>query len=238
MHPFHRLSEFIEDWQSLIRKDGIVSALPTITLDISRLPYRHLNFLILTRSLAEPLPEIQQKFPFEIYQFETPHLERVRAIDRPSEARLCERRLLSGQYGLVAIHQGELAGYAWGCSPVDWELERVHLQLEPNDILCTDVYTAPALRGRGVQTALTLRRFQIFRDLGYRRAICYIEIHNAPSLAVWQRKFDAETAGKINFLRIGPWYRVRYSYRTTSQEQCDQAEKPITKKEKFIEDSG
>ena len=238
MHPFHRLAELIEDWQYLTRQDGIKSALPIVAREIARLPYRHLQFIILTRLLAEPLSELQPKIPLEIHQFETSDLELVRAIDRPSEARLCERRLEGGQRGLVALHQGQIAGYAWGCIHVDWELERVHLQLEPGDILCTDVYTAPGLRGNGVQTALTLRRFQMFRELGYHRAICYIEVNNTPSLAVWQRKFGAETAGKINFIRIGPWYQVHYTYSPTSQEQGDLADEPVSQSKSLMVDSG
>ena len=167
MHPFHRLDELTEDWQFLIHRDGIKSALPEVAKEIARLPFRHLRFHILARSLAEPLPDLQPKIPLEIHPFEHSHLELVCTIDRPSEARLCKRRLGRGQQGLVALHQGQIAGYAWGCSPVDWNLERVHLQLEPDDILCTDVYTAPALRGKGVQTALTWQRFQLFTRPGF-----------------------------------------------------------------------
>lgn len=225
MHPYHRLAELIEDWQFLIRQDGIRSSLPTVAREIAWLPYRHLEFVILARSLSEPLPEMQPKILLEIHPFQARHLELVQAIDRPSEARLCKRRLEASQHGLVAFHQGQIAGYAWGCTYIDRELERVHLQLEPGDILCTDVYTSPLLRGKGVQTALTLRRFQLFRELGYRRAICYIEVNNTPSLAVWQRKFSAETVGRINFKRIGPWYRVHYNYNLTSIEQTDLADK-------------
>ena len=69
-----------------------------------------------------------------------------------------------------------------------------------------------ALVNRGlvqVQTALTLARFRMFHELGYRRAVCYIEEKNAPSLAVWQRKFAGQTIGRIDFIRLGLWYRVR-----------------------------
>ena len=78
-------------------------------------------------------------------------------------------------------------------------------------MLCADVYTNPAFRGQGVQTALTLARFRLFRDLGYHRAISYIEVCNAPSLAVWQRKLGSVTIGQIDFLRVGLWRRVRYN---------------------------
>ena len=238
MHPFHRLAEFGEDWQYLTHQDGIISTLPIVARDIVRLPYRHLKFIILARSLAESLLKMQPKIPLETHRFEMSHLELVRAIDRPSEARHCERRLRSGQRGLVAFHQGQIAGYAWGCCPVDWDLERVHILLEPGDILCTDVYTAPALRGKGVQTALTVARFQMFRDLGFHRAICYIEIHNAPSLAVWKRKFNAQTIGEIDFRRVGPWYRVHYTYCPIAQESDTLDEEPISQFESLIGGSG
>lgn len=208
MHPFRRLKELIEDWQYLVCRDGIQAALPMVSLEIARLPYRRLSFHILACALDASLPRLQPKIDLEILPFEASHLELVRAIDRPSEARLCERRLARGQNGLFAFHQGQAAGYAWGCFPVAWELERVHLQLEPGDVLCTDVFTAPALRGKGVQTALTLARFRKFRDLGFCRAVCTIEVNNSPSLAVWQRKLGAQTLGEIDFLRIGSWYRV------------------------------
>jgi len=219
MHAFSRLAELFEDWKYLFRQDGAMSALSAVALDVARLPYKQLRLLILMRSLAKPLPDIKSKIHLEIFRFETPHLELVRAIDRPSHANLCERHLAHEHHGLIALYKGLAAGYAWGYRPVDTELERVHLQLEPGIILCDDAYTAPALRGRGVQTALTLARFQIFRDLGYSQSVCYIDVQNRPSLAVWQRKFDAQTAGEINFLRVGAWYRVRCNWSPISMEQ-------------------
>lgn len=210
MQSISRLAELFEDWAFLIQRDGLIFALPAIGRGLFNLPYRRIRFVVLARSLIEPLPELQTKVAIEIRPFERAHLELVRFIDRPSAARLCQQRLERGQKGLVAFIQGKPAGYAWGCSEVDPDLETVPLKLEPGDMLCTDVYTSPALRGRGVQTVLTLARFQLFRDLGYRRAISYIEIDNSPSLAVWRRKLGSQTVGKINFLRIGPWYRVRF----------------------------
>ena len=208
MDPLNRIRELLEDWKHLTRRDGVKSALPIIGLEISQLPYRHLRFIILARSLTELLPQFPPRVALDIFPFQQPHLELVRAIHRPSEEHLCKKRLTRGQFGLIAYHQERPAGYAWACHPIDWDLERVRFHLEPDDILCTDVYTAPELRGKGVQTALTEARLQEFRDQGFRRAICYIEVNNQPSLAVWKRKFNARIVGKIEFLRIGSWYRV------------------------------
>lgn len=209
MQPLHRLGEFVEDWRFLFYRDGFLKVMPVLAQDIARLPYRYLRFYVLERSLSTPLPVIQPKISLEIRPFDVSDLELVRSIDRPSEARLCAKRLARGQHGLIALHHNLAAGYAWGCYPLDLDLERVNLPLEPGEVLCTDVYTAPNLRRNGVHTALTKARFSMFRDLGYRQAICYIESHNEPSLAVWLRKFEARIIGQISFLRIGAWYRVQ-----------------------------
>jgi RimJ/RimL family protein N-acetyltransferase len=123
---------------------------------------------------------------------------------------LNSRRLAHGHKGLIALHKGEPTGYAWGCSKIERALERVYPELEPGDVFCVDAYTAPAFRGQGVHTALTLARFRLFRTMGYRRAVSYIEVNNYPSLAVW-RKFGGEIIGYIDLKRIGSWRRVQYS---------------------------
>jgi GNAT superfamily N-acetyltransferase len=209
VHPFRRLAELIEDWKYLIRRDG-KSALPAVGLEIARLPYRHRRFLIVARSLTEPLPDLTPKIELEIRLFELADLDFVRQIDRPSEARACARRLERGHTGFLASHQGQVVGYAWACTEVNPSLERVQLSLAHGDVLCVDAYTTPAFRGKGVQTALALARCRVFRDRGFLRAIAYIESRNHPSLAVW-RKIGGQAAGQIDFQRIGPWRRVRYN---------------------------
>jgi GNAT superfamily N-acetyltransferase len=210
MKPLKRLGELIEDWGFLIQHDGFASALPTISSEVLQLPYRHLRFKILARTLDKTLPNLVLAPDREIRPFEVDDVDRVRVLNRPSEARSCARRLALGQLGFIAFHQLHAAGYAWGCSAIDPQLERVKIDLEPGDSLCTDAFTAPAFRGQGIQTALTLTRLLEFRDLGYHRAICIIEERNLPSLAVWQRKLTSSIIGSVDFKRIGPWYKVQF----------------------------
>jgi L-amino acid N-acyltransferase YncA len=204
---FDRLAELVEDWQYLIRRDGWKSASPIVCEEITRLLYRHLTFAILGCNLTALPPDLQLEVALEIRPFEQADLESVRQIHRPSEARACAQRLARGHRGLSALSQGRLVGYAWGCAEIDPILERVHLKLDYGDVLCVDAYTAPSFRGLGIHTALSLARFRLFRDLGYQRAIAYIERYNFPSLAVWQ-KAGGHEMGHIDFVRIGPWRRV------------------------------
>jgi GNAT superfamily N-acetyltransferase len=211
MNPIKRLSELVEDWYFLIQRDGLKSAIPVVGLDIARLPYRHLSFLILARSLVEPLPELQPKMPLEIRPFEKTDLKLIREINRPSEAGLCARRLVRRHFGFIAMNHAKAAGYAWGCDEIDPQLERVPLRLEHGDILCNDAFTTPTYRGQGVQTALTLARLHLFQELGYQRALCYIENRNSPSISVWQLKLNSSIIGRMDFKRFGPWHKVKFS---------------------------
>jgi GNAT superfamily N-acetyltransferase len=170
------------------------------------LPYRRLHFVVVARSLLEPLPDLQPKIALEIREFEPTDVDSVRQINRPSEARACAQRLARGHKGLLAWHNGQVAGYAWGCT--EMALERVNLKLDSGDVLCMDAYTAPAFRGQGVQTALALARCRLFRNMGHRRAITYIIKNNYPSLVIW-RRIGSQIVGQGNFRRIGPWCRAR-----------------------------
>jgi len=219
LRPLKRFIELFEDWDFVIRRDGFWSAIPQIVQDISRIPFRHLKFFVFERSLSEAIPKINPQIELDIRPFEQSDLQFVKNMDRPSEARQCKRHLESGHKGLIAFNQGQPTGYAWGCAEVNPEVEKIPIQLEPGDVLCTDVFTNPPFRGKGVQTALSLARFQMFRDLGFSRAICYIEIQNGPSLAVWQRKLGGLKTGSIDFLRIGPWYRVCFKSIDTKEEK-------------------
>lgn len=209
MQWVRRLAELIQDWGYLIQRDGWTSAMPEVVQAIVRLPYRRMKFAVMARSLLEPLPSLPQpKIALEIRELESSDVNLVRQVDRPSEARACAQRLARGHKGFLACYNGQMVGYAWGCA--EMTLERIHLKLDSGDVLCTDAYTVSAFRGQGVQTALTLARFKLFRDLGYRRVIAYIETCNHPSLAVWW-KLGGQVVGYVDFNRIGPWRWVRYT---------------------------
>lgn len=209
MKGFTRLLELLEDWNALFKRDGWQKTLPTVMKEIAHLPYLHLRFAVLARSLLEPLPDLPAKIPIEIREFQLSDAPLISQIDRPSQAKLCIQRFQRGHYGFVAFHNGQLVSYGWGCPEFAPDLERVQFEMARGDILCVDVYTAPQFRNLGLQTAMTLDRFRVFRDLGYQRAIAYIEVHNLPSLAVW-RKVNSQVIGYFDYLRIGPWRWSRF----------------------------
>jgi GNAT superfamily N-acetyltransferase len=179
--------------------------MPFVAKAMAALPYRHIQFFVVSRSLLEPVPEPRPKISLEVQPFEHAHLDFVCREHPPSEANLCAQRLKQGHYGLVACHRGQAVGYGWGCT--DASLERINLFLAPGEVLCTDAFTVKAYRNKGVQTALSLARWRLFKKLGFKKVIAYIEINNHPSLAVWQ-KLGGQVVESIDFRRIGFWRKT------------------------------
>lgn len=208
MNPIARIFELADDWRWMARRQGLGRALPEIGADLAGVPYRRLHFFLLRRSLTAPFPGSFPRVELETRPFERHDLAEATRIHRPSEARLCARRLEAGHIGLAALHNGRMAGYAWACSDDDAGLERVPLKLFIGEALCTDAYTDPNLRGLGVQSVLTLARFQLLKALGFKEALSYILVNNRPSLSVWQKKLGSEIIGDFTFIRFGPWIKI------------------------------
>jgi hypothetical protein len=202
-----RLLELLADWHCLLQRSGWQAAWPEIVIAITILPYRHLRFVLIARSLLTPLPNLPAKIALDMHPFTPADLDFVRRTNLPSEANLCAQRLRREHRGLVACVNGQAAGYAWGCT--DTYLEKIDLKFEPGDVLCTDAFTAPVFRGQGIQTTLSLARLHLFQELGYQRAIAYIEVNNKPSLAVWH-KVGGEVIGHIDFKRVAFWRQTRF----------------------------
>jgi ribosomal protein S18 acetylase RimI-like enzyme len=197
-----RFYELLEDWRFYFRTYSWRHALTQTGRQLLELPYRRIHYLMYVRLLSEPMPGLKASPGVTIRQFDPSDLLAIANIDRPSEARLCAYRLAMGHIGLVAECDHVIAGYAWACSQVEPKIERVEIQLTAGDFLCTDAYTAPAYRGHGIHTMLTLARLKIMQALGYQRAICYIERHNVASIRTW-KKFGGQHIGDIDYIRLG-----------------------------------
>ena len=199
-----RIAELIEDWIHSYRLNGQLLRPSELVRELARLCYQHIDYIVLQRSLLSPFPEIPARIPIDIRDFTYSDIEAVRLMDRPSEAKLCAKRLDFGQMGLVALHNGQPIGYVWACGKIEPAIERVQLNLKPLEILCTDAFTAPAFRGKRVQPALTLALYEKAREQGYENTVAIVASWNTPSLAVLT-KLGAERIAALGYYRIGVW---------------------------------
>lgn len=199
----YRLIELMIDWKHLITRGGLRSALIIIAKDLIQLPYRHIEYVVLAYPLSNPITKFESELAIEIRPFLKSDLDYVRQEFLPSEANMCNRRLKSGHRGLVATLNYDPVGYCWLCK--DDELERVDLPMLPGDILITDSFTSPSIRGKSVHTQIGVAALRYAKELGFKRLIMYIVVNNTPSLTVWKKKMGAKVIGHINFKRIGFW---------------------------------
>lgn len=209
MRSIERFAEFAADWRFLWQADGEIKAAPVIAREFAGLAFRRAEFFLLTRSLREPIPFFMPKIALTIRAFQEQDVDHVRCASRPSEASLCEKRLACGQFGLVALHHDQFAGYTWAYPRVEPALERIILALGEHDIFATDDYTVPALRGQGVQTTLLHERNRQCQAQGYKRVVVYVEKGNAASLHAYNKTGYAVVA-RFGYFRIGNWRRVRW----------------------------
>lgn len=209
MRSIERLAEYGADWRFFFKHDGGVKTVARIARELAGVVWWHAEFLLLTRQLQGVCPSFIPKLALTIRAFREEDIGSVRRARCPSEAQVCSKRMARGQFGLVALHDGQFAGYTWTCPRIDPDLERVVIPLGVHDIYATDDYTVPALRGRGVQTALLVERHRQCLAQGYQRVMVYVEKQNRASLRAYTKTGYAVT-GQFHYLRLGNWRRVQW----------------------------
>ncbi len=212
MYWIRRLHELWSDWVYMVGKEGWERGGKYFFRSLLRMPYRHLKFTLFARSLSEPIQANGERGLYEIRSFESADLDFVRKIHLPSEAKLCEKRLKAGHYGLVASLNENAVAYIWLCT--DDSLERLKLPMSPDDLLLTDLFTTSEFRGKGIGSELACASLRMAQDMRFKRVLVYILNNNGPSLALWQRKMGAKIIGEIDFKRWGFWRKYRI------QEKC------------------
>jgi hypothetical protein len=120
---------------------------------------------------------------------------------------LVQGRLARGQRCFVAWRQGRVVQMTWvATGRVAAPYLRRDLQLEESAAFLFDGYALPALRDRGVTTAVFGEIFGRLRGEGWLRGVAIIAAENAASLRVaW--KLGGEFVGMYACLRFGPWQR-------------------------------
>ena len=223
---YHRLAELIEDWRNNFKVYPWRHALSAMFKRLLQLPYRHTHYLVFAIPLPENLPDLSA-FHFAdstvIRRFVSQDVAEVAKISRPSEARLCAKRLARGQIGLSAIHNNRLVGFSWACAEIDPTIDKFEFNLEPLDYFALHAYTSPSFRRRGIQTSMALTQYKIFSEMGYKRAICHIRKNNQPSQQ-HVRNIGGYQVGDINFVRIGPWRWVKTHFNTDYTRTLDYKE--------------
>ena len=170
------------------------------------------EYVVFVKDLRLPLPEVPARESLRWTGLTEAQIDRLLAINPALSEAEIRRRLKEGQECLLCWMGESLVYYRWDAtaSPYLPFLGKT-LRFLQGDTFATDVFTHPAFRGRGIQTASSIMALHRARDLGLSRFITMPAWWNAPSLQVNLQKTGGSVVGTVGFWNAGLW---RYYFAT------------------------
>ena len=170
------------------------------------------EYLVLVKDLRLPLPEVPARESLRWTAFTEAQIDQVLAINPALSEAEIRRRLEEGQECLLGWIERSLIHYRWDATASPYlPFLGKRLCFLQGDIFATDIFTHPAYRGRGIQTASSIMALHRARDSGLSRFITMPAWWNAPSLRVNLQKTGRSVAGTVGFWNAGLW---RYYFTT------------------------
>ena len=156
------------------------------------------------KDLRQPLPAVPMRESLRWTSFTEAQIDRLLAINPALSEAEIRRRLREGQECLLAWIGESLVHYRWDAtaSPYLPFLGKTLLLLQ-GDVFAPDIFTHPAFRGRGIQTASSITALHRARNLGLSRFITMPAWWNTPSLRVNIEKTGRRVAGTVGFWNAG-----------------------------------
>jgi ribosomal protein S18 acetylase RimI-like enzyme len=198
------LTKFRKDLQTTLHRQGWLSAGRWLLRYLATVPYEHINFIVLARSLQDHPPVPLPPIPLTMRLATQADLPYLQALVLPSEYDYFVRRLEHGRLCFLAFlaeNSRELVAYRWATTEIDPGIDALIMDLPPGSAYIDDVYTAPAQRRQNIQAALYSFCLQYFQDLGYEQFIAIIDVKNLASQALAQKR-GYQPIGRASFLRI------------------------------------
>lgn len=200
------ITDRARDCNAIIAQEGWWCGLQRIVKEVLPLPLRRIDYLVLVRSLTEPIVIPQPRLPITIRLATPADLDKFDGVATFSEIKAYAKRFTRGHICFIALYQNRLVGYNWAAAEVDTELEGAPVRLQPGDAYAGYVFTVPAYRGQGIGPALSARRFRYLQERGYQRVIAIVDVNNQAELAVC-RKVGYQEIDRATFRRI-LWWRT------------------------------
>jgi ribosomal protein S18 acetylase RimI-like enzyme len=195
-----KLRAGFQDLIHCLRHGRIDDAGRLLSEKLRTLLYCRIEYLVLTRSLEEPLPCLKARLPVTYRIARPDDLSYLRDAVLPSELAYFRNRLAHGRNCVMGFYQDNAASYGWITDEVTFEIDNLRLRLGPGDAYLDDIYTLPAYRHQGIGGELHLRRLQYLKEHGFKQSIIIVRVDNVPSLKIAE-KLGYQEADRLTFRR-------------------------------------
>jgi ribosomal protein S18 acetylase RimI-like enzyme len=173
------------------------------------MPYNHIEWVVLARSLEAPLHSFEPSLPLTFGIAGPDELSLLTDLVPPSELAYFRRRLSHGRICFIATHEKDIVGYGWVTAELDFDIDNLELHLGVGDAYMDDLFTAPAYRGHGIGRAINQKRLQYLRKHSFKRAVSIVRVDNVPALKLSKANGWLEV-DRMTFRRLLFWRKYQY----------------------------
>ena len=160
-------------------------------------------------SLKQPISSGKSTVDFTFVEMQISDLHLFATMKKSSDMFWYKTLLKEGRVCILALKEHQLAAYGWVSSKADPVIERTYVPLAQDQVFIFDLFTKPAFRRQGIQSALLRHILELSRQKGYKRALSLVRDDNVPSLNL-HHKLNFQAVCHFTTIRIMGW--VRYSF--------------------------
>lgn len=201
----------IFDFGEIIEYVKARGLLDLVKANLKKYVFLHMRRIILSLCLEEPIPQPKAYAKF----LDTVTIRKGTLADAQDLHRMMKEHnywrsvrelrewMEKGDSLLIAIHKGEIIGYACACSeiPSRHSILRRAIKLGPDDAYAVHAFVAPAYRGKMVYHALALEMRRILRAAGYRRLLATVHPLNRAARSA-NRRLGMKEVAEVEILKL------------------------------------
>jgi RimJ/RimL family protein N-acetyltransferase len=161
------------------------------------------EYVMFVKDLHLPLPDVPAHESLRWTSFTETQIDRVLAINPALSEAEIRRRLKEGQECLLGWIGESLVYYRWDATASPYlPYLGMTLRFFQGDTHGVGVFTHPAFRGRGIQTASNIMALHRAKERDFSRYIGIVAWWNAPAMRI-DAKIGLSVAGTVGFWNAG-----------------------------------
>ncbi|MCP4538171.1 MAG: GNAT family N-acetyltransferase [Chloroflexi bacterium] len=204
-----KLKETREHFDQIRTSQGLYPAVAELAQTVTQWLFFRGDCFLVTCSLQELAPIVQPVNELVLKQVQLGDFHLLTTMKTTSDT-IWHKMLLERERScVVALKDEQPVAYGWFTPKVDPRVERTYVPLSRDEIFIFDLFTRPAFRRQGIQSALLRHILELGQKKGYKRALSLIAVTNTPSLNLHE-KLGFQTICRFTRIRVLGW--VRFSF--------------------------
>jgi ribosomal protein S18 acetylase RimI-like enzyme len=200
-----KLTDIAEDTRYASETGGWQNATRVFVKEIWALFFHTRELLVLTHSLEDPFDILEPRIPISLGQGAPQDIDKLGNMAPPSY-RTHYQRLFTheGSACSIATYRERIVACCWSRTRAAPDIRHPLVRLESDQAYIHSIYTTPAFRRLGIQSALISYHNAWLRNQGYKHIITIVATSNTASLKM-MRKLGYKETGRLKHRRILFW---------------------------------